>query len=76
MPLALPIAGVDQSIKALGEHGRIRRGFLGVGLQPVALPERQHAAHRQGLLVVGVESGSPADQAGLFVGDVIVIGSR
>lgn len=72
VPLALPIAEVQHSIKALGEHGRVKRGFIGVGLQPVVLPERQHASYRRGLLVVGVEGGSPADQAGLFVGDVIV----
>jgi S1-C subfamily serine protease len=72
VPLAVPIADVLQSVRTLGEHGRVKRGFIGVGLQPVALPERQHAAQRRGLLVVGVESGSPADQAGLFVGDVIV----
>jgi S1-C subfamily serine protease len=72
IPLALPIADVQQSVRTLGEHGRVRRGFIGVGLQPVALPERQHATRRRGLLVVGVEAGSPADQAGLFVGDVIV----
>jgi S1-C subfamily serine protease len=72
VPLALPIASVEQAVKALGEHGRIRRGFLGVGLQPVAVPERQGSSHRRGLLVVGLEAGSPADQAGLFIGDVIV----
>jgi serine protease Do len=72
IPLALPIADVQQSVRTLSEHGRVRRGFIGVGLQPVALPERQQATRRRGLLVVGIETGSPADQAGLFVGDVIV----
>jgi S1-C subfamily serine protease len=72
VPLAVPIADVQQSVRTLGEHGRVKRGFIGVGLQPVVLPERQHASQRRGLLVVGVEGGSPADQAGLFVGDVIV----
>jgi S1-C subfamily serine protease len=71
-PLAIPIADVLESVRTLDEHGRVRRGFIGVGLQPVALPERQHATWRRGLLVVGVEAGSPADRAGLFVGDVIV----
>jgi S1-C subfamily serine protease len=72
IPLALPIADVQQSVASLGQHGRIRRGFIGVGLQPVQLPERQTPVRRRGLLVVGVEGGSPADEAGLFVGDVIV----
>ena len=68
----MPIAEVQLSVRTSSEHGRVRRGFIGVGLQPVALPERQHATRRRGLLVVGIESGSPADVAGLFVGDVIV----
>jgi len=72
IPLALPIADVQESVRTLGEHGRVKRGYIGVGLQSVALPERQDAARRRGLLIVGVEAGSPADKAGLFVGDVIV----
>lgn len=72
VPLALPIAAVQQSVAALVEHGRIRRGFLGVGLQPIVVPASQHAAHRHGLIVVGLDADGPAAQAGLFVGDVIV----
>jgi S1-C subfamily serine protease len=71
VPLALPIDEVERSVQALAVHGRIRRGFLGLALQPVALPSRQHASG-DALLVVGVEAGGPADQAGLLVGDIVV----
>src|SRR5437867_10609913 len=52
---------------ALLEHGRIRRGYLGVAGQPVHLHDDQ-----QGLLIVDVKTGSPAEAGGLRVGDSIV----
>jgi len=56
------------------EHGRLARGYLGVAGQPVALggEQRSAAGHDEGLLVVGVTVGSPAAQAGLLVGDILV----
>ena len=55
-------------------QGGTRRGFLGVSSTTVQLPERQRAGRSQthGLLVSAVVEGSPADAAGLLVGDVIV----
>lgn len=59
----------------LREHGRVRRAYLGVGSQPVHLPESL-AAHvgdqRSGLLVVSVEAGGPAERAGVLVGDILL----
>src|SRR4029077_20860715 len=54
------------------EHGSLKRGFLGLAGQPVALSENQQSAggHEQALLVVGVTKGSPAALAGALVGDV------
>jgi len=52
---------------ALLEHGRIRRGYLGVAGQPVHLRDDQQA-----LLIVDVKTGSPAETGGLRVGDSIV----
>jgi len=72
VPLAIPVGDVERSREALATHGSIRRGFLGVGLQPVSLPERQQAQHRDGLIVLAIEPGGPADAAALLVGDVIV----
>ncbi|MFN8632766.1 MAG: trypsin-like peptidase domain-containing protein [Chloroflexota bacterium] len=73
----IPLATVERTAAALGAHGRVRRGFVGIGSQPVQLPEalRQRAGltdQETGLLVVTVEAGGPAEQAGLLLGDVIV----
>jgi S1-C subfamily serine protease len=56
------------------EHGSLKRGYLGLAGQPVALPESQQGAdgREQALLVVGVTSGSPASKAGVLVGDVLL----
>src|SRR5262249_11108809 len=56
------------------EHGSLKRGFLGLAGQPVALPVDQQGAggREHALLVVGVTSGSPAAAAGMLVGDVLL----
>jgi S1-C subfamily serine protease len=55
------------------EHGRTKRGYLGVAGQTVPLPETQAvlAGRTQALLVVGLTEGSPAATAGVLVGDVL-----
>ena len=56
------------------EHGSLKRGYLGIAGQPVALSEAQRTAHGRddGLLVVAVTSGSPAAAAGVIVGDIVL----
>jgi S1-C subfamily serine protease len=56
------------------EHGSLKRGYLGLSGQPVALPEHQQAeeSRRRALLVVGVTSASPASAAGVMIGDVVL----
>jgi S1-C subfamily serine protease len=56
------------------EHGGLKRGYLGLAGQPARLADRQRAAHpsEQALLIVGVTSGSPADIAGVLIGDVML----
>jgi S1-C subfamily serine protease len=62
--------------EALGQHGRVRRGYLGVRSQPVELPNASRQAlgrdQKLGLLLVGVDDGSPAANGGLLLGDVLV----
>ncbi len=60
----------------LARHGAVRRGYLGVRSQGVEIPAAaQKALKREqatGLILIGVESDSPAEAAGLMVGDIII----
>jgi S1-C subfamily serine protease len=72
--LALPVDLVQPVVDAIEQHGGIRRGYLGVVTQPVRLPARQRGdlPTERGLLVLDVSPDSPADTAGVLVGDIIV----
>jgi S1-C subfamily serine protease len=74
--LAIPAANVTAIVQVLLTEGRVRRAYLGVTSQPVRLPEpvRQQLglAQEVGLMILGVEGGSPAERAGLLMGDVLV----
>ena len=69
LPAAIAVAAARQ----IAERGGARQGFLGISTIPVKVPERQRAGApaTHGLLISGVSSGSPADSAGLLVGDII-----
>ena len=58
--------------------GGTKQGFLGVSSMPVAIPERQRAgrADAAGLLISQIAKHSPAETAGLLVGDIIVAFDR
>jgi len=72
--LAVPADLAWRTAAMLAEQGSVKRGYLGVLSQPVRLPESQKAGLEQngGLLVGGVEEGSPADRGGVMLGDVMV----
>jgi S1-C subfamily serine protease len=63
----------------LGElvrHGRVRRAFIGVAAQQTAIPRRLQIAaalaQASAVMLASVETGSPADRAGLKAGDIVL----
>jgi len=65
-PVAIPAQTVDRVAAELATRGYVARGYLGVGMQPVSLPDGG------GLIVVSVEKDSPAAEAGLVIGDILI----
>lgn len=74
LSFAIPIELAMNVAKQLREHGRVSRGYLGVLIQDVdrRLAESFGMAQPHGALVSRVMKDSPADNAGLKVGDVIL----
>lgn len=74
--MAVPTTVVARVVETLQRHGRVRRAYLGFRSQPVPIPaplaEKLGRQQESGLLVLSVESGSPAEAAGLLIGDIIV----
>ena len=78
---ALPVATLRRVANALVQHGRVLRGYLGVGTQqaplPTALAHKVGSTQQAALLILTVEPGSPAEQAGFMIGDLLVsLGSQ
>jgi S1-C subfamily serine protease len=72
-PIAVPATTVRRVVESLLAHGQVRRGYLGIGTQPVRLPASlAELGQESALLVSSVQPGSPADRAGILLGDVLV----
>jgi S1-C subfamily serine protease len=65
--VAIPAGTINRVVDEILQRGSVARGYLGVGLQPVQLPD-----HQKGLIVLSVEHGGPAHDAGVLVGDIFV----
>lgn len=73
--VAIPWALASQLAETISKHGKVPRGYLGVGSQPVTLsPQAKEltGGQERGLLVVQVAEGGPASAAGFLQGDILV----
>ena len=74
--LTIPAATVNAVVDQLQQRGNLSRGYLGLGMQAISLPEnvrQQHGLNNDaGIMVVSVDSDSAADQASMQIGDVML----
>jgi S1-C subfamily serine protease len=73
--VAIPWSLASQLAETIGKHGKVPRGYLGIGSQPVTLsPQAKEltGGQERGLLVVQVAEGGPAAAAGFLQGDILV----
>lgn len=74
--LAIPASTVNRVADQLVATGRIARGYLGIGMQPVTVPDalksKLSLPTGGGLVIVSVQPGGPAEQAGVLIGDILV----
>jgi S1-C subfamily serine protease len=72
--IVIPVATLARVVDPLLTEGRIARAWLGVGLQPVQIPDSFHqtAGRESGLMVVGLAGGGPAEAAGILPGDIVL----
>lgn len=72
--LVIPAATIDRVIDPLLSEGRIARGWLGLALQPIAIPQGLRAAAGQeaGMMVMSLATDGPAEKAGVLPGDILL----
>jgi serine protease DegQ len=74
--VTIPVSTVNRVVDELLDKGYIARPYLGIAMQPVAVPEalrgKLKSSAAGGLMVLHAEPGGPADKAGIVLGDVIV----
>jgi len=72
--LVIPTTTVESVLEPLLSKGRVERGWLGLSLQPVLVPEsaQAEAGQSRGLMIMGVAKDGPAAQVGVLAGDILV----
>jgi S1-C subfamily serine protease len=74
--IIIPAPHVNRVVDTLLEKGRIPRGYLGVGLQTVRLPDALRNSlqrkEKTGAILLEIEPGGPAHRAGMLIGDILV----
>lgn len=67
--LVIPPETIERAANEIAAHGRVRRGYLGVGVQSVPI---QASGDKAGLMVVSLDDKGPARQGGVLQGDIIL----
>jgi S1-C subfamily serine protease len=72
--LVIPVATLERVVPQLLSDGQVPRGWLGLGLQPVAVPEplRAEAGEATGMMVMSIADGGPGAVAGVKAGDILL----
>jgi S1-C subfamily serine protease len=72
--LVIPAVTLERVVPILLKSGRVSRGWLGVALRPVAVPETlgKAAGQSSALMVMSLTEGGPAYDAGIVAGDIIL----
>ena len=74
--ISVPSRTVKTVIDQLVSEGRVRRAYLGVAGQPLPLPsrlaEKTGLKQNSGVILYSVEEDSPAEKAGLNLGDIVI----
>jgi S1-C subfamily serine protease len=74
--VAVSVDLLKETVGKISKDGRVRKGFLGVVVEPVELPEdlarSAEVGQDDGVLVRSVDAGSPARAAGVVIGDIIL----
>ena len=74
--LAVPSSTVHRIVDVILKKGAVPTAYLGIGLHPVPVPEnlqqRLNIKNVQGLMILAVDAGAPAESAGILIGDIVV----
>jgi S1-C subfamily serine protease len=74
--IAVSVEILKETLEKLSKDGRVKKGFLGVVVEPVELPEElaktSGVGQDEGLMVRAVDGNSPARAAGVVIGDVVL----
>lgn len=72
--LAIPTATLGRVVPQLMANGRVARGWLGVALQPIAVPDAlvDQAGQQIAMMVMSVAEQGPAAKAGVTAGDILL----